>query len=479
MKTEDCNPQRLSQPSASRELSPAGTARLWIVAPVVVMAFFYFGFLDYFLPLYFGALEERAKAAGDHFPADMWSKYQCYLVSVWIICPFLAGLVSRRYGERRVWSFAQLALLPVTLLLLYCPTPLMIPVLAAWIGVGAVLVWVGGISLVQVVHPDRKGLANAIMMVGLATGSLLAPICGRAMLYWRELDVYVRKNNWSDFWLSVLSLREPTIVPGVDDCRSILWLLTFVTLLCGILIGLWGQRPGRFQHELPPDWGQTVRDLGRLARDRKFWILVLSISFLGGTIFQGANQFLPYRAEELGLKQGAADIGWVWLNLLKTLIWIPGGFAVGMLAGRKAGAMVGALMLGGFAVGAFGMGISDTGWQLFVSVAVLELCRQFMRWGQSGYLSEHLPDDLRATVIGCSVAISGLSGTMFAWIANYSWNPAMSSAYPLFAACACGAIGCVALLVFNRFEPVGEPTTRDAHIAAEAPSLPDHGIIET
>jgi MFS family permease len=431
--------------------SQPGTARLWIIAPVVVMAFFYFGFLDYFLPLYFGALEERAKAAGGRFPADMWSKYQCYLVSVWIVCPLLAGLISRRYGERRIWSFAQLALLPATLLLLYCPTSSVILILACWIGAASVLVWVGGISLVQVVRPEKKGLANAVMLVGLGVGSLLAPICGRAMLYWRELGEYLRQGDWSTFWLSALSFREPTITPGVDDCYSILWLLTFVTAVCGILIGLWGQRPGRFEHELPPDWSQTVRDLGRLAHNSKFWVLVLSLSFFGGAVFQGANQFLPYRAEDVGLKHGAADLGWVWLNLLKTLIWIPGGFAVGMLAGRRARPLAGALMIGGFALGAFGMGLSQCGWQLFMWVALLELCRQFMRWGQSGYLSEHLPDDLRATVIGCSVAISGLSSTIFAWLSDYWWNPTMSSAYPMYAASICGAIGCVAMLILDRF----------------------------
>lgn len=181
------------------ESNSAGTARLWVLAPAVVMAFFYFSFLDYFLPLYFGALEEQAKAAGGLFPAAMWSKYQCYFVSVWIVCPFLAGLLSRRYGERRVWSIAQLAMIPPTLLLLYYPSPLCLLILAGWIGAGATLVWVGGISLVQVVPPEKKGLSNAIMMVGLGAGSLLAPIFGRAMLYWKELSVYLHNGDWSGF----------------------------------------------------------------------------------------------------------------------------------------------------------------------------------------------------------------------------------------------------------------------------------------
>ena len=188
---------------------------------------------------------------------------------------------------------------------------------------------------------------------------------------------------------------------------------------------------------------------------------------------------MPYRAEELGLKQGAADLGWVWLNLLKTMIWIPGGFAVGMLAGRQTGATIGVLMLGGFALGALGMGLSGCGWQLFVSVAVFELCRQFMRWGQSGYLSEYFPSDLRATVIGCSVAMAGLSSTIFAWIADSWWNPKLSSAYPLYATCVCGAIGCVALLVFDRFQAIRHPAATNSDLAEAAAVLQDRSIIET
>jgi hypothetical protein len=426
--------------------------------------------------LYFGALETQAEAAGGHFPADMWSQYQKYTVTVWIICPLIAGLLSRRYGERFVWSFAQLAMIPITVLLIYRPTPSVVLIVALWLGVTSTLAWVGGISLVQVVRAEKKGLSNTVMMVGLGVGSLMAPICGRAMLYWRELSEYLREDNWSSFFLSVFSFQTPKMTPGVEDCYPILWLLTLITLICGVMIGLWGQRPGRFEHELPHSWSQTVQDLGHLMRNRTFWALALSISFLAGTIFQGANQFLPYRAEELGLKSGASDLGWIWLNLLKTLMWIPGGLAVGLLAGRRAGGMAGALMIAGFAVGVWGMGFSSVAWQLFFWVAVLEFARQFIRWAQAGYISEHLPSNLRSTAIGCSVAISGLAGTIYAWAADYFWSPGISASYPLYAAFICGMIGCVGLFIYDRFYPIRQSLPDDT-TAVETDAAVEEGII--
>jgi hypothetical protein len=49
------------------------------------------------------------------------------------------------------------------------------------------------------------------------------------------------------------------------------------------------------------------------------------------------------------------------------------------------------------------------------------------------------------------VAISGLSSTISAAVTDYWWNPTMSSAYPMYAAGVCGAIGCVAMLVLDGF----------------------------
>ena len=60
-----------------------------------------------------------------------------------------------------------------------------------------------------------------------------------------------------------------------------------------------------------------------------------------GTIWLLINSYL-YRADDLGLKSGAADQGWLWLQLLKTFMWLPGGLAVGFVAGKRAPGIVAA-----------------------------------------------------------------------------------------------------------------------------------------
>ncbi len=105
------------------------------------------------------------------------------------------------------------------------------------------------------------------------------------------------------------------------------------------------------------------------------------------------------------------------MTLLKRLMWLPGGAAVGFLAGRRAPGIAAVLMFGTFSVMALGIGFSQVAWQLFASVAVFEFVRQFMRWSDAGYLSEHMPSELRSTAIGCSITFSGLGSTIFGWLA--------------------------------------------------------------
>ncbi|MFV1967823.1 MAG: hypothetical protein ACC628_20525 [Pirellulaceae bacterium] len=146
-------------------------------------------------------------------------------------------------------------------------------------------------------------------------------------------------------------------------------------------------------------------------------------------------------------------------RLLKTLIWIPGGLAVSLLAGRRAPGIAAVIMLIAFSLAALGIGESRMAWQLFCCVAIFEFVRQFMRWSHGGYLSEHMPNDLRATAIGCSVTFSGLGSTLFAWTADHLWNPAATgfqSSHPFAAATVLGLVGSVGLLVFDRFVPIRE-----------------------
>ena len=162
---------------------------------------------------------------------------------------------------------------------------------------------------------------------------------------------------------------------------------------------------------------RAFQDVGQLLRNSTFWALVIPLALLGGPVFQASNQFLPYRAEDLGLKQGSEDLGWIWLKLLQTIMWIPGGVAVGMLAGRRAPGLAAVAMLGAFSLAAAGIGFSAVAWQIFVSVAFFEFARQFMRWSHAGYMSEHMPDSLRATAIDCTITFSGLGSTIYSWVA--------------------------------------------------------------
>ncbi len=106
----------------------SGTARLWIVIPVTILSFFYATVLEYLPPLYFSALQ----AVDPHYPENMYSQLMKYQTTPWFFMPVVAGLLSRRYGERRVWCFAQLGMVVIPLALIYCPTPIMVKMVAFW-----------------------------------------------------------------------------------------------------------------------------------------------------------------------------------------------------------------------------------------------------------------------------------------------------------------------------------------------------------
>jgi hypothetical protein len=342
---------------STTRVDPApGTARLAVVIPVTAGSIFFGSLLDYALPLYFGALSQAAEARGGRYPADAWSVLFKYQQTVWIAGPLLAGLLARRYGERLVWSAALAAQAVIPLVLLTEPAPGVLKLLALGLGLTGTLTWIAGVSFVQMVTPDQKGLANGLMMGSLGVGSIFAPLIGRALLYQGELDRLASAGDWSGDLLRLLALQRLESTPQVVDFNALFWLLAVSTLLCSLALFLCGQRPGHFEQRPPPGWTQTVSDLHRLALDRTFWALVLTLCVLGGPIFTAANQFLPYRAEDVGLKSGSEDHGWVWLQLLKTVMWIPGGLAVGLLAGRRAPPSAGAVMLAAFALAALATG---------------------------------------------------------------------------------------------------------------------------
>ncbi|MEX0728421.1 MAG: MFS transporter [Planctomycetaceae bacterium] len=435
----------------------AGEARLPVVLPVAIISFFYAAVLDYSLPLYFSALGEAAASQGSTYPADIWSQLLKYQVTPWIIGPILAGLFARRYGERLVWSASLIGQALIPLMLTVNPSPQLIPLLALWQGFTGALMWIAGISLVQMVRPEKKGMANGLMMASLGLGSVFGPLVGRCLLYRTELTAVTSATGWRPMLSRLASLTPMTSKPVVDDFQIIFAMLIVSTLVCGVMVGLWGQHPGRFEQGAPPDWNRTLADVGQLVRLPKFWMLVIPLCLLGGPVFQASNQFLPYRAEDVGLKNGSQDDGWIWLQLLKTLMWLPGGAAVGLLAGKRAPGIAAAIMVGTFGVMALGIGFSKTAWQLFACVAVFEFVRQFMRWSHAGYLSEHLPNHLRATAIGFAITFSGTGSTIFGWIAAEAWNPTENSTGPFIAAAALGFVACAGLFICDRIRPIRDP----------------------
>ena len=435
----------------------SGTARLQVVIPVALISFFYANLLDYALPLYLGAREAAAEAAGGSFPRGMYATAAIWRVTPWIVGPILAGLFSRLFGERIVWSLALLGKLAVPLTLLMHPHPQTISLMAIWQGFTGALMWIAGLSLVQMVPTHRKGYANGLLMTSMGVGSLLGPMCGRVLLYRFEVGDLVSGGQAGEALRRLANLSPLKTTPTLTDFELLFWILAGTTTGCAVLIGLWGQRPGRFHRDTPPTLSQTLTDLKTLATMPRFWALVIPLCLFGGAVFGTSNYYLPYRAEELGLKDGSADNGWIWLTLLKTLMWIPGGLAVGMLAGRRAPGIAAVLMIGTFSAAATCIGVSHAVWQLFASVAVFEFARQFMRWSHGGYLTEHIGDRLRPTAIGFAITFSGLGETVYGWVSKATWNADLEgfqSWKPVLLASIAGLIATAGLFLYDRLRPI-------------------------
>jgi MFS family permease len=427
----------------------AGTARLPVVVIVSLVNMFASGILEYALPLYF----ERA-----HFPKSAWAGLAAWQVAPWFFAPILAGLLSRRFGERRVWGAAMLGQAVVPALLAAIPQPWIVNPAAFWNGFTGALMWIGGISLAQVVPPHKKGLANGLVMMSLGVGGLLGPLAGRAILWHEQVAALAGRGAWKDVGLFLVNVIEPASDPSLAGFHFILWGLGGATALGAVVMWTWGQRPGRWQGEKAQEtWAETADDLKRLLGNARFWALVLSLCLFGGSLFQASNQFLRYRAGDVGLISESQDRGWILLQELRVLLWIPGGLAVGLLAGRRAPGLAGVLMLSAFALSGAGIAWVSTSAGLFAAVAAFEFVRQFMRWSHAGYLSEHMPADLRATAIGLAITAAGTSSTIFGFLTKGIFDPdapGFDSRAPFALAAGVGLTGALGLLVFDRLLPI-------------------------
>jgi MFS family permease len=428
----------------------AGTARLPVVVVVALITMFSAAILEYALPLYFNALEG--------FPEGMWADLAAWQVAPWFFAPILAGLLSRRFGERRVWGAAMLGQAVVPALLVAIPQPWIVAPAAFWNGFTGALMWIGGISLAQVVPAHKKGLANGLVMMSLGVGSFVGPLAGRALLWHEQVRTLAYRGAWEDIGRFLIDIIKPESNPSLAGFEILLWGLAGATAVGAFMMWTWGQRPGRWQGEKAQQtWAETVDDVHRLLANSRFWALVIALCFFGGSIFQASNQFLRYRAGDVRLIVGAQDHGWILLQELKVFMWIPGGLAVGLLAGRRAPGLAAVLMLSGFALSAGGIAWASTSAGLFWAVAVFEFVRQFMRWSHAGYLSEHMPADLRATAIGLAISVAGTSSALFGFLTNAFLNPDASnfdSRTPFWLAAGLGLTGAAGLLVFDRFVPI-------------------------
>jgi MFS family permease len=435
----------------SLDPSLAGTARLPVVVVVALTSFLFTNTLEYALPLYFNALEG--------FPQDVWSQLVLWQVMPWIIAPFLAGLLARRFGERRVWSAALFGQSLVPMALLVAPQPWVVRPLALWSGLTGALMWVGGISLVQTVPLHRKGLANGLMMMSMGVGSTVGPLLGRAVLWREHVAELVSAGSLSGAGAFLINLSPPPADAQLGSFRLMLSGLSCLAILSALLIGFFGQRAGPAPgDEQAP--GQTLLCLRELIATPRFWALTIPLCLLGSPVFQATNQFLKYRAEDVALIVGAQDRGWIWLQLLRTAVWIPGGLAVGLLAGRRAPGIAAVAMLGSFALAGGGIGFVTSAGPLFAVIAIFEFVRQFMRWSHAGYLSEHLPNHLRSTAIGCAISLSGLGSTLYGALPLALMDPNSSnfdSRLPFRISATLGLAGATALLVFDRLKPIRQP----------------------
>ena len=446
----------MDQTSVEHNQDTPGSARLAIVIPATMFGFFYAAMLEYALPLYFSAVSEGGQQA---YPANAWSVLIKYQILPFVFTPVFAGLLAHRYGERAVWCGALLGKAIIPPILAFEPSFTTFKWLAVWQGLTGALLWISGVSLSQMVPAKKKGLANAMMMMALGFGSIFGSLIGRFLLYQEELVRLLSEQNLREFFYRLFNFSSMVDKPQIADFQNMFVVLTLTTLVSSLAVGLWSQHPGRFGSDKKlVQWGDVIRDFGRLIRVHRFWALVVTLCVLGGPLFQASNQFLPYRAEELGLKNGSQDSGWIWLNLLKTLMWIPGGAAVGLLAGRRAPGLAAVLMLVAFSLATLGIGISQLPWHLYASVAAFEFIRQLMRWSFSGYVSEHMPSDLRSTAIGLSVTFAGLSSAIYCWVADALWTPDASqmnpSRMPFYSVVVLGLSGAILLAVYDFRWPI-------------------------
>ena len=239
-----------------------------VVAAVSFLGFLCQGMYMCILPLFFNSRG---------LPHGAWETFNLYLLLSCVPAPFIAGVLSERFGERYLWSAGLVITAIAGLLTPFVLVTNMVVILALLCGTGMMFCWVGGTSLVQAVPKKEKGKANALFLVALGVGSISGPVLGSNML------------RWTGF---------------LPAFRLIVVLAVVVAVLT-----LFVEHSPLFRRR--PHSPAAFPGLA-LLRKQQFLCLAMPLSLLGGAIFASVNIYSKYRAEDpsIGLIVGGLDKGW-------------------------------------------------------------------------------------------------------------------------------------------------------------------------
>ncbi|MFH0966010.1 MAG: MFS transporter [Planctomycetota bacterium] len=413
------------------------SVRLSVAIPVALLGSWATALLRYALPLYFAARS---------LPNSAWETWSFYSLPAWIVAAPVAGVLGHRVGERRLWSASLAAGALLSLWLIFLPFSDRWPV--GIVGVGALVMsataasnWVAGVSLFQTVPARSRGWSNSAMLAAYGVGAILGPILGSLLLRWSA---------------------GPQI-PVAADFFPILGVFAGMAALCALAMFRWGERGNRGAAPAgaqgPPS-SSRHRNL-RLLRSARYLSLVIPLSLLAGPIFTANNAYLVYRAHEprIGLIVGSQDRGWGALQIVSFAAQLAGSLVLVPLAGRKISVHRAAVFVALFALACLGIGLAPGARLLFLSAAVFEVGRQFTRWVQTGYVSEHFTDSERTLVIAFSVSLSCTGSFAFMLVMKAVQSPdapGFHSALPFFVAAGIGLAG--AALLSLRRETLASPT---------------------
>ena len=393
------------------------TPRISIVFIVALGNYLCHALIRYSTPLYFSALG---------YPNDAYETFSFYWLAAFIASSSFSGLLASRIDERSIWGWGLIGFAGLGILLIYIPSAQVVPFTGILYGITGAAQWVGAMSFVQTVTPERRGRSNGLLMIALGIGSFIGPMVGGKLL-------------------ELVSTTDPVF----GNYAFLFWFHVVICFLGALTIWLFGRYSGPVRQKSMQIGWRTNLSLLRMPR---YLAMVIPLSLMGGPVFQTVNIYLQYRVRDpdIALIVGSIDHGWASLLTAGYGMQLLGGIAILMIAGKKCGAAIASGILGAYAACSLGIGFSTHASAVVISVCLFEFLRQLMRWSQTGYISEHMPIELRAPAIGFSTTLSGLSSTLFAFVLKNLQSPNspdFSSSFPFFVGGCIGLTGAILLLI--------------------------------